>query len=72
MSVLATQRSGNKMIHAEGEAQAAEKLARRHILSVFILQTLTEVSAEKNSTTILPSPIDLMTALFQKGGEGTN
>jgi|GEM_PF-3406979 len=32
MSVLAAQRSGNKVIHAEGEAQAAEKLAQRHIL----------------------------------------
>ena len=74
MSFLAAQRPGNKVIHAEGEAQAAEKLAEAaNIISVFLaaihlrfLQTLTEVAAENNSTTILPLPIDLITALFQK------
>jgi len=63
-----------KVIHAEGEAQAAEKLAEAaNIISVYpsaihlrFLQTLAKVSAEKNSTMILPLPIDLLTAFFQK------
>ena len=63
-----------KVIHAEGEAQAAEKLAEAaNIISVYpaamhlrFLQTLTEVGTEKNSTVILPLPIDLLTAFFQK------
>jgi regulator of protease activity HflC (stomatin/prohibitin superfamily) len=63
-----------KVIHAEGEAQAAEKLAAAaNIMSVHpaamhlrFLQTLSEVSTEKNSTVILPLPIDLLKAFFQK------
>jgi regulator of protease activity HflC (stomatin/prohibitin superfamily) len=63
-----------KVIHAEGEAQAAAKLAEAaNIISVYpaavhlrFLQTLTEVSTEKNSTMILPLPIDLLKAFFQK------
>jgi regulator of protease activity HflC (stomatin/prohibitin superfamily) len=56
-----------KIISAEGEFQAAEKLyqAAKKIaqepiaLQLRFLQTLTEVAAEKNSTTIFPIPIDL-------------
>jgi len=74
MSVLAPQRSGNKVIHAEGKVQAAEKLAEAaNIISVYpaavhlrFLQTITKVAAEKNSTTILPLPIDLLTAFLQR------
>ena len=63
-----------KVIHAEGEAQAAEKLAEAaNIMSVYpaaihlrFLQTLTEVGAENNSTVIVPIPIDLLTAFLQK------
>ena len=63
-----------KVIHAEGEAQAAQKLAEAaNIMSVYpaaihlrFLQTLTEVSTEKNSTMIIPLPIDLLKAFFQK------
>ena len=63
-----------KIIHAEGEAQAAEKLlAAANVMSVYpaaihlrFLQTLTEVSAENNSTVILPIPVDLLTAFLQK------
>jgi regulator of protease activity HflC (stomatin/prohibitin superfamily) len=63
-----------KVIHADGEAQAAEKLlAAANIMSVYpaaihlrFLQTLTEVSTEKNSTIIVPLPIDLLKAFFQK------
>ncbi len=63
-----------KVIHAEGEAQAAAKLAEAaNIISVHpaavhlrFLQTLTEVSTEKNSTMIIPLPIDLLKAFLQK------
>jgi regulator of protease activity HflC (stomatin/prohibitin superfamily) len=63
-----------KVIHADGEAQAAEKLAEAaNIISVYpaamhlrFLQTLAKVSSEKNSTVILPLPIDLLTAFLQK------
>ena len=66
-----------KVIHAEGEAQAAEKLAAAaNIMSVYpaamhlrFLQTLTEVSTEKNSTMIVPLPIDLLKAFFEKKGK---
>ena len=65
-----------KVIHAEGEAQAAAKLAEAaNIISVHpaaiqlrFLQTLTEVATEKNSTLILPLPIDLLKAFLQKKG----
>jgi regulator of protease activity HflC (stomatin/prohibitin superfamily) len=63
-----------KIIHAEGEAQAAEKLAQAaNVISVNpaalqlrFLQTLTEVATEKNSTTIFPVPIDLLTPFLEK------
>jgi regulator of protease activity HflC (stomatin/prohibitin superfamily) len=63
-----------KVIHAEGEAQAAEKLAEAaNIISVNpaaiqlrFLQTLTEVATEKNSTTIFPVPIDLLKPFLEK------
>jgi regulator of protease activity HflC (stomatin/prohibitin superfamily) len=55
-----------KVIHAEGEFQAAEKLAQAATimdkpvaLQLRYLQTLTEVASEKSSTTIFPIPIDL-------------
>ena len=74
MSVLAPQRPGNKVIYAEGEVQAAEKLSEAaNIISVYpaaihlrFLQTLKEVSTEKSSTIIVPLPIDVLTAFFQK------
>ena len=63
-----------KVIHAEGEALAAEKLAdAANVLSVYpaaiqlrFLQTLTGVATEKNSTAIVPLPLDLLTAFMQK------
>jgi len=63
-----------KVIHAEGEAQAAEKLAEAaNIISVYpaamqlrFLQTLSKISTEKNHTMIFPLPIDLLAAFFQK------
>ena len=63
-----------KVIHADGEAQAAEKLAEAaNMMSVYpaaihlrFLQTLTEVGTENNSTVILPIPVDLLAAFLQK------
>ena len=60
-----------KIIHAEGELQASEKLAQaaRVIASEPItiqlryLQTLTEIGTEKNSTIIFPLPIDMLRTL---------
>lgn len=59
----------SKVIHAEGEFQAAQKLAdagkvmetSSYTLQLRYLQTLTEVAAEKNSTLVFPLPIDLFT-----------
>ncbi|HEX4964842.1 MAG TPA: slipin family protein [Thermoanaerobaculia bacterium] len=59
-----------KIIHAEGELQASVKLAEAGqivsgnpvTLQLRYLQTLTEISAEKNSTIIFPFPIDLIKA----------
>jgi len=67
-----------KVIHAEGEALAAEKLAEAaNIISVYpaaiqlrFLQTLTGVATEKNSTMIVPLPIDLLTAFMQRKEKG--
>jgi regulator of protease activity HflC (stomatin/prohibitin superfamily) len=63
-----------KVIHADGEYQAAEKLAMAaHVIGgnpaaiqLRFLQTLTEVATEKNSTTIFPVPIDLLTPFLKK------
>ena len=59
-----------KIIHADGEYQAAEKLTQAaHILSqtptalqLRFLGTLTEIASEKNSTIIFPLPIELLRA----------
>ncbi|MFV2082471.1 MAG: slipin family protein [bacterium] len=70
-----------KIIAADGEFQAADKLAQAaNILSVNpqalqlrYLQTLREIATENNSTTIFPLPMDLLGAfvkLVDKGGEG--
>jgi regulator of protease activity HflC (stomatin/prohibitin superfamily) len=63
-----------KIIHAEGEFQASEKLskaaqviAREPVtIQLRFLQTLTEVSAEKNSTIIFPVPMDLIKHFIEK------
>ena len=62
-----------KVIHAEGEFQASQKLAdaaeviskQPQALQLRFLQTLTEVASEKNSTTIFPVPIDLLTPFIE-------
>jgi len=63
-----------KVIHAEGESQAAAKLAEAaNIISehpaamqLRFLQTLAGVSAENNSTVVVPLPIDLLATFFKK------
>ncbi|MGH2980007.1 MAG: slipin family protein [Solirubrobacterales bacterium] len=62
-----------KIIAAEGEFQAADKLSQaaamigRHPVAIQLrfLQTLIEVGAEHNSTTIFPVPIDLFTPFIE-------
>ena len=63
-----------KIIHAEGEFQASQKLAdaaeviskQPMALQLRFLQSLVEVASEKNSTTIFPVPIDLLTPFIKK------
>lgn len=62
-----------KIINAEGEYQAAQKLAdaaaiisqNPQALQLRFLQTLTEVGAEHNSTIVFPVPIDLLTSFMK-------
>ena len=66
-----------KVIHAEGELQAPEKLAQAAVilaaeptaLQLRYLQTLTEIGTEKNSTIIFPVPIDLIKMFLEKSGK---
>ncbi len=66
-----------KIISAEGEFQASEKLASAaEILSKFpvsiqlrFLQTLKEIATEQNSTIIFPVPIDLVNAFIENMGK---
>lgn len=61
-----------KIVHAEGEAQAAEKLVQAaKIISEYpgalqlrYLQTLTQISTEKTNTIIFPLPIELLKAFL--------
>jgi regulator of protease activity HflC (stomatin/prohibitin superfamily) len=60
-----------KVIHAEGEYMAAEKLSMAAekiqkqpvAIQLRYLQTLVEIGAEKNSTVVFPVPVDLLTSL---------
>jgi regulator of protease activity HflC (stomatin/prohibitin superfamily) len=65
-----------KIIHADGEFQASEKLAQAAAviavepvtITLRYLQTLTEIASEKNSTIIFPLPIDLLNLLGKAAG----
>ncbi len=65
-----------KVINAEGELQASEKLAQAArvigsepaAIQLRYLQTVTEIASEKNSTTIFPIPIDLFKGLLDAIG----
>jgi regulator of protease activity HflC (stomatin/prohibitin superfamily) len=60
-----------KIIHAEGEFSAAQRLMEAaHVLSaepmtlqLRYLQTLTEIGAEKNTTIVFPLPVDILSAI---------
>jgi regulator of protease activity HflC (stomatin/prohibitin superfamily) len=64
----------SKVIHAEGEFQASEKLAAAAAvigktpvgIQLRFLSTLAEVAVEKNSTIIFPVPIDLFSPFLEK------
>jgi regulator of protease activity HflC (stomatin/prohibitin superfamily) len=66
-----------KIVHAEGEAQAAEKLAQAAkvigsqpaAIQLRYLQTLTQISTEKTNTIVFPLPIDLIGPLLGKVGQ---
>jgi regulator of protease activity HflC (stomatin/prohibitin superfamily) len=63
-----------KVIHAEGEMQASEKLLgaaetlvkQPQAMQLRYLQTLTEVAGERSSTIIFPLPLDLIEPLLKK------
>jgi regulator of protease activity HflC (stomatin/prohibitin superfamily) len=63
-----------KVIHAEGELQASEKLLqaaqmlaqRSEAMQLRYLQTLTQIANERVSTIVFPVPVDLLTGLLRK------
>jgi regulator of protease activity HflC (stomatin/prohibitin superfamily) len=63
-----------KIIHAEGEFQAAQKLAdaaeviakQPSAIHLRFLQSLVQVSAENNHTVVLPLPVDIVSQMFAK------
>ena len=70
----------SKVIAAEGEFQASQRLAdaakilagEPSALTLRYLQTLREIATENNSTTIFPVPIDLLTPFLSNGGKIIN
>jgi regulator of protease activity HflC (stomatin/prohibitin superfamily) len=66
-----------KVIHADGEFQASQKLLdaaevmskQPMALQLRFLQSLVEIASEKNSTTIFPVPIDLLTPFLTKSNQ---
>jgi regulator of protease activity HflC (stomatin/prohibitin superfamily) len=72
-----------KIIHAEGEEQAATKLVEAakllatqgEAMQLRYLQTLTEIAGEKSSTIVFPLPVNLMDSvqkILQKSGDRTD
>jgi regulator of protease activity HflC (stomatin/prohibitin superfamily) len=67
-----------KVINAEGEAQAADRLADAAnvispnpvTLQLRYLQALTDVSSNQGSTIVFPLPMDLLKPLLEKSGDG--
>src|SRR5690606_27647760 len=63
-----------KVIHAEGEKQAAQALmeaaqilaSEPSAIQLRYLQTLTQVAGDKSSTLVFPVPVDLLTGLMEK------
>ena len=64
-----------KVIHAEGEKQAAQSLGEAAVImssnpvtvQLRYLQTLTEIAGDKNSTIVFPVPVDFLKALMPRG-----
>ncbi len=69
----------SKVISAEGEFQASQRLSdaakvlseQPSALTLRYLQTLREIAVENNSTTIFPVPIDLITPFLNQLGKGS-
>jgi regulator of protease activity HflC (stomatin/prohibitin superfamily) len=65
-----------KIIHAEGEFEASQKLAdaakvletQPSSIQLRYLQTLTEIGVEKNTTIVFPLPIDIISSWVQALG----
>jgi regulator of protease activity HflC (stomatin/prohibitin superfamily) len=69
-----------KIIHAEGEQQAAEKLleaaqmlARQpQAMQLRYLQTLTQIANDRTSTIVVPLPMEALTSIFSSNGVRTD
>lgn len=69
-----------KIVHAEGENQAAQKLAdaakiiatEPAALQLRYLQTLVTIATERTNTVVFPLPMDLIAAFLQKSGQQPN
>jgi regulator of protease activity HflC (stomatin/prohibitin superfamily) len=67
----------SKIIHADGEAQAAAQLAEAArvlttepaAIQLRYLQTLSEIATEDNSTIIFPVPIDILKSFYDGSNE---
>jgi regulator of protease activity HflC (stomatin/prohibitin superfamily) len=67
----------SKVIHAEGEFQAAQRLAEaakvlqseEAALQLRYLQTLSEIATENNSTLIFPVPVDILRPFYERAKE---
>jgi regulator of protease activity HflC (stomatin/prohibitin superfamily) len=70
----------SKIISAEGEYQAAQRLAEAAqtiqrfpiALQLRFLQTLSEIATEKNSTIVFPVPIDLLRPFVERGNQSSS
>jgi len=70
----------SKVIHAEGELQASEKLLQAaqvlsqspQAIQLRYLQTLTEIAGERSTVIPFPLPIDLIKPLMQAAAKGTD
>ncbi|WP_111641553.1 slipin family protein [Marinimicrobium alkaliphilum] len=66
-----------KVIHAEGEAQAAERLTdaaeelskNPNAMTLRYLQTLIDIAGEQNSTIVFPLPVDLLSGIMKQFGD---
>lgn len=67
-----------KVIHAEGEKQAAQALMEAaqtlaeqpSAMQLRYLQTLTQVAGDKTATIVFPVPVDMLAGFFDKSGKG--